>query len=41
MFFVLGEHLLLVVAALGVDLSGVEFGATEEAEGGVLACGHF
>ena len=38
--FVGGEDLLLVVAALGVDLPGVEFRATEEAEGGVVAGEH-
>jgi hypothetical protein len=31
-----GEHLLFVVAALGVDLAWVELGAAEEAQGGVV-----
>ncbi len=34
--FVGRKDLFLVVTALGVDLPGVEFGATEEAEGGVV-----
>jgi hypothetical protein len=36
MVFVRGENLLFVVAALGVDFPGVEFGSAEEAEGGVV-----
>jgi hypothetical protein len=33
--FVGGEDLLFVVTTLGVDFPGLEFGAAEEAEGGV------
>ena len=38
--FVGGEHLLFVIAALGVDFPRVEFRATEESEGGVVAGEH-
>ncbi len=34
--FVGGEHLLFVIAALGVDFPRVEFGAAEESQGGVV-----
>ncbi len=39
--FVRGEDLLFVVTALGVDFPGVEFGAAEEAEGGVVGGEHY
>lgn len=38
--FVRGENLLLVVVTLGVDFPGVEFGAAEESQGGVMAGEH-
>jgi hypothetical protein len=40
-FFIGREDLLFLVAALGVDFPGIEFGAAEEAQGGVVAGEHF
>jgi len=39
-FLVGGEDLFLIVAALGVDFPGVEFGSAEESQGGVVAGEH-